>query len=178
MSTKYHTPPFQPKYRMRNGHNVIRVATAVKRTFGNVRPAKIQIRLRIRAVWSESSLGAFWIAKDAVSTCGQRRLWSDHMDAQANLSLLWAHMSEGTFSHVTAYMFYPFMPSGLFKLNTSDRSTSNIKSVWLVFYYYHVNRKKKNYVFNANSVDPDQTPRSAASDLSLHCLPIVLFVGR
>ena len=36
-----------------------------KRTFGNVRPAKIQISLRIRAVWSESSLGAFWIAKDA-----------------------------------------------------------------------------------------------------------------
>ena len=29
-----------------------------------VRPAKIQISLRIRAVWSESSLGAFWLAKD------------------------------------------------------------------------------------------------------------------
>ena len=29
-----------------------------KRTFGNMRPAKIQISLRIRAVWSESSLGA------------------------------------------------------------------------------------------------------------------------
>ena len=25
---------------------------------------------------------------------------------------------------------------------------------------------------NANSVDPDQTPRSAASDLDLHCLPM------
>ena len=32
-----------------------------KMCFGYVRPAKIQIR----AVWSESSLGAFWIAKDA-----------------------------------------------------------------------------------------------------------------
>ena len=30
-----------------------------KRTFGHERPAKIQISLRIRAVWSESSLGAF-----------------------------------------------------------------------------------------------------------------------
>ena len=30
-------------------------------------------------------------------------------------------------------------------------------------------------VFNANNVDPDQTPRSvAASDLGLHCLPITL----
>ena len=27
---------------------------------------------------------------------------------------------------------------------------------------------------NANSVDSDQTPRSAASDLSLHCLPLSL----
>ena len=31
--------------------------------FGYVRPAKIQISLCIRAVRSESSLGAFWIAK-------------------------------------------------------------------------------------------------------------------
>ena len=36
-----------------------------KRSSGHVRPVKILIRLRIRAVWSESSLGAFWIAKDA-----------------------------------------------------------------------------------------------------------------
>ena len=35
------------------------------RTFGHVRPAKIQISLRVRAGWSESSQGAFWIAKDA-----------------------------------------------------------------------------------------------------------------
>ena len=27
-------------------------------------------------------------------------------------------------------------------------------------------------VVNANSVDPDRTPRSVASDLSLHCLPM------
>ena len=29
-------------------------------------------------------------------------------------------------------------------------------------------------LFNANSVDPDQTPRSAASDLGLYCLPLSL----
>ena len=33
-------------------------------TFGRVRPAKIQISLRILAVWSEFSLDAFWLAKD------------------------------------------------------------------------------------------------------------------
>ena len=36
-----------------------------KRTIGHLRPAKIQISLRVRAVWSESSPGAFWIAQDA-----------------------------------------------------------------------------------------------------------------
>ena len=30
----------------------------------------------------------------------------------------------------------------------------------------------------ANSVDPDQTPRSAASDLSLHCLLMPLYPNR
>ena len=34
-----------------------------KRTFGNELPAKIQISLRVRAVWLEFSLGAFLIAK-------------------------------------------------------------------------------------------------------------------
>ena len=29
---------------------------------------------------------------------------------------------------------------------------------------------------NANNVDPDQTPRSAASDLGLHCLPMSLLL--
>ena len=29
-------------------------------------------------------------------------------------------------------------------------------------------------VLNANSIDPDQTPRSAASDLDLHCFQITL----
>ena len=28
----------------------------------------------------------------------------------------------------------------------------------------------------ANSVDPDQTPRSAASDLGHHCLPLTLLL--
>ena len=32
-------------------------------------------------------------------------------------------------------------------------------------------------VCNANNVNPDQTPRSAASDLGLHCMPMFLFNG-
>ena len=32
-------------------------------------------------------------------------------------------------------------------------------------------------VFSTNSVDPDQTPRYAASDLGLHCLTMSRFMG-
>ena len=32
--------------------------------------------------------------------------------------------------------------------------------------------------FNANSVDPDQTPHFAVSDQGLHCLPMSFFIGR
>ena len=38
-----------------------------------------------------------------VTSCGQRRLLAYCMGAQADLSLHWAHMSEGTYSHVAAH---------------------------------------------------------------------------
>ena len=53
-----------------------------------VRPAKTQISLGIRPVWSESSL---CVQRPKLSSCGQRRLWSDWTDAQADLSLRWAN---------------------------------------------------------------------------------------
>ena len=34
--------------------------------------------------------------------CAQRRFWSDCANAQADLNLRWAHMSDGTFSDVVA----------------------------------------------------------------------------
>ena len=58
----------------------------------SVRPAKTQISLGIRPVWSAYSLCAKWVAKGPMfSSYGQRRLWSDRADAQADLSLRWAH---------------------------------------------------------------------------------------
>ena len=41
-----------------------------------------------------------------VSSCCQRRLWSDCADAQADLILCWAHMAEGTFSHNEALIYF------------------------------------------------------------------------
>ena len=69
------------------------------KTFEHLRPAKIQISLRIRAVWSESSLSTFRIARMQSFSCGKRRLWSDCADTHANLSLCRPHKPQGTFSY-------------------------------------------------------------------------------
>ena len=65
----------------------------------------------------------------------------------------------------------PFMPSGLFYHNSLDRSISYIRDVWLVFTAIVFCR---NFLTHVKSIDPDQTPRSTASDLGLHCLPMSL----
>ena len=77
-----------------------------KRDFGHVRLAKIRISLCIRAIWSESSLGAFWVAKDASSLHVDKKDWSDSVDAQAGLRhrLTYMYKSEGTFSHVLVHI--------------------------------------------------------------------------
>ena len=44
-----------------------------KRIIAHVHPEKIQISLRIRAVWSESSPSAFWIAKYTKSSIRRKK---------------------------------------------------------------------------------------------------------
>ena len=56
-----------------------------------VRPAKTQISLGIRPVWSESSLCAQWVVKDPIFLHADSEDWSDWADAQAEVSLRWAH---------------------------------------------------------------------------------------
>ena len=57
----------------------------------SVRPVKTQISLDIHQVWSVFALCMKkpWVLSYPLST--QRRLWSDWTDAQADLSLRWAH---------------------------------------------------------------------------------------
>ena len=47
-----------------------------------VHPAKTQISLGIRPVWSESSLCAQWIAKDPIFLHADSKDWSDWADAR------------------------------------------------------------------------------------------------
>ena len=65
----------------------------------------------------------------------------------------------------------PLTSSGLFYHNSLDRSISNSRvSGYFLLLLCFIEIP----VFNASIVDPDQTPRSAASDLGLHCLPFTL----
>ena len=69
------------------------------------------------------------------------------------------------------HLFNPFMPSGFFYLNSLNMFISYIRGVWLVLLlscFIEISE------LNANSVDYDQTPHSAASDLGLHCLSVSL----
>ena len=84
------------------------------------------------------------------------------------------------------------MPNGFFYFKTFGRFTSNRRSYLELCTPLTVspnnigNEDDFGYVLlkpwvieisvlNANSVDPDQTPRSAAFDLDLHCLLISIF---
>ena len=57
----------------------------------SVRPAKTQISLGIRPVWSESSLSAWRKLGSLATHKAQSEDWSHCADAQADLSLRWAH---------------------------------------------------------------------------------------
>ena len=61
------------------------------------------------------------------------------------------------------------MPNELFYNHSLDRSIYNIRGAWLVFI---ITSFVAIPVFNANSWNPDQISRSAASDQSLHFLPM------
>ena len=56
-----------------------------------VRPAKTQISLGIRPVWSVFAvrMNKAWVLSYPLSA--QQRLWSDWADAKADLSLRWVH---------------------------------------------------------------------------------------
>ena len=61
-----------------------------------------------------------------------------------------------------------FMPSAMDGLFWQQRT------VWfrLSMSFFILRKKEKTHLSYANSEDPDQTPRLAASDLGLHCLPV------
>ena len=79
-----------------------------------------QISLGIRPIWSQSSLSAwrnFGPYSYPLST--QRRLWSDWMHAQSDLSLRWVHISFCLFCHASAQMV--LMNTAIFSFSNTDK---------------------------------------------------------
>ena len=65
----------------------------------------------------------------------------------------------------------PFIPSGVFYLNLLNRSFP-LEGCLVRFLLSPCFTDV--LVFNVNNVDTDRTPRSAASELGLHCLQMFL----
>ena len=70
----------------------------------SVRPTKTQISLGICPVWSESSLSAWRKLGTLATHWAHSEDWSDWANAQADLSLCWAHTYFCWFCHVVAHM--------------------------------------------------------------------------
>ena len=70
----------------------------------NVNPAKNHFSLGICPVWSEPSLCDQWVVVGPVFLHAESEDWSDWADAQADLSLCWAHKSFCWFCHVAAHL--------------------------------------------------------------------------
>ena len=99
------TGPFRGKFILSDGDFVIITDPShhvTKPTKLHVRPAKTQISLGIRPVWSESSLSACRKLGSLATHWAHSEDWSDWADAQAGLSLRWAHMPFCWFCHEAA----------------------------------------------------------------------------
>ena len=70
----------------------------------HVRSSKTQISLDFRPVWSESSLFAWRKLGSLATHWAHSEVWSDWVDAQADLSLHWAHMSFCWFCHAVVHI--------------------------------------------------------------------------
>ena len=103
--------------------NMSRLRTTLTKL--HVHPAKTQISLGIRPVWSESSLYAEWVVKGPkLSSCGQRRLWSDWADA-----ILWFYCD-----HLAPYMSHSTTkPTKWHVCPVKTKISLGIHPVWSVF---------------------------------------------
>ena len=100
-----------------------------------------------------------------------RRLWSDQADAQADLSLRWAHRPFCWFFREAAlfrycilfglYMYITSVYRKFPKYSDTQNICSNDSKIWTMWLYHRV-MSPNDADRMANSVDPDQTaPRSS-----------------
>ena len=92
-----------------------------KPTKWHVRPANTWISLGICPVWSESSLTAWRNFGSLATHCAHSKAWSDWADAQADLSLRWAHTLFCWFHHAAHYPKFTVVLSNSNKIKSSNK---------------------------------------------------------
>ena len=121
----------------------------------HVCPAKTQISLGIRPVWSVFvvHMKKPWILSYPLSA--QQTLWSDWADAQADLSLHWAHMPLCWLCHEAARMSY-YVGSlleiewKLWNINTCTLWTQWVKVKFISFLLFSTVFQSYSTVFQSN----------------------------
>ena len=113
---------------IKNSKHTLMSHLMTKPTKWHVRPAKTQISLGIRPVWSESSLSAQLVSKDP-SFLHADSEDSDQLTDWADLSLRWAHMPFCWFCHVAVHLFYCISSAltGPLRLNFNARLTPHVQ---------------------------------------------------
>ena len=132
--------------------NLSRLVT--KPTKWHVYPAKTHISLGIRPVWSVFAvrLKKAWTLSHPLSA--QWRLWSDWANAQADLSLRWAHMPFCWFCHEAVHL-----NCGMRSLENSTMTTCRLavrkkKSINTKKNISHVTRKPVFGIFDQVRLKP------------------------
>ena len=103
---------------------------------GHMRPAMIQISLRIRAVWSESSVYALWRVKEVKFLRADDEDWSHYADAQTDLSLPFG-------AHIRRYIcpkaqFHVAWLKWFFLRNVFRPSINEANAQWIFFWLEHI----------------------------------------
>ena len=105
------------------------------------------------------------------------------LSAQADLRLLWAHTPKGNFPSLRLICFGSnvfemiVVLTHLFRVDSSTVTRGQVHFLYKGYLvsFYLLSCLVEISERNANSVDPGQTPRSAASDLGLYCCQCLFY---
>ena len=170
--------------------NIIRIFDKTNKM--TVCPAKTQISLGVRLVWSRvfavhsmEDLSFLHVASKDSDQTGQ--IWSNWADAQADLSLGWAYMPFCWFCHAAAHLYYCLFLFVLFFSCLTLYEEAWIKGnfldveIWKLlisreFVSYEPSHEKMCLTSYANNKDADQPahPRSLISAFVVHCLDRII----
>ena len=101
-------------------------ATSWQNQHNDFAPSEDSDQLGIHPVWSESSLSAWRNIRSSANYWAHCEDWSDWADAQADLSLGWAHRSFCWFCHEALQLFIAFVYSSNVCLCCSESVRSAI----------------------------------------------------